>query len=270
MFVAMELKLSCNSWSYEGRLMKDALPEKYLLNFPKQHNIEIERKEFDVRLKQECRTWVMIFLFLPAARFSLGKPIQRWRKNILAGWWSERWTRIPTTAKEIVSLFVISPTGCPALYIGVVNKRRLPAFGFSLFLCWKMVWWTGIPWPEVLFYAWQQGYRWRTNESLLKNGGRILLYRKRTPPCSYERAIMASALMIIWSANNFILKQMLPAWQDIWTVKTKRKRWSKYGEEKWRSMRTFNDPIKFSGPMLMSFLISQSVSGAVERDWFNG
>jgi len=75
----------------------------------------------------------MIFLFLP-------RPGSPWKADTANGrkifGWLMKWkdgTRIRQPAKKFVFFICILTTGCPALNIGCVNKRRSQRLAFSLF-----------------------------------------------------------------------------------------------------------------------------------------
>ncbi len=225
-----------------------------LLEFSEQHNIEIERKEFDVRLKQEVPDMSYdIFISSGGPGSPLESRYSEWEKKYF-GWLNEveRWNENPDNLQKKFVFFICHSYQLAARHynIGVVNKRRSTAFGvFPIHMLedgFDEPVFRGLNDP---FYAVDsRDYQvTKPNESVIeKMGARILCIEKERRHVPYERAIMGIRFNDYMIGTQFHPEADAAGMTRYLNREDKKKTViENHGEEKWRSMlEHLNDPDK--------------------------
>jgi len=257
MFAAMESKtLKCAILDlYEGQANEGMrCLRNILLEFSEQHNIEIERKEFDVRLKNEVPDMSFdIFISSGGPGSPLESRYSEWEEKYF-GWLNEveRWNDNPDNLQKKFVFFICHSYQLAArhYHVATVSKRRSTAFGiFPIHMLedgFEEPVFKGLNDP---FYAVDSRDYQVTlpNESVLeKMGAKILCIEKERPHVPYERAIMG-----IRFNDHMIGTQFHPeadaAGMTRYLHREDKKKTviENHGEEKWQGMlQHLNDPDK--------------------------
>jgi GMP synthase-like glutamine amidotransferase len=225
-----------------------------LLEFSQNHNIEIERKEFDVRIKQEVPDMSFdVFISSGGPGSPLESRYSEWEEKYF-GWLNEveRWNENPDNVQKKLVFFICHSYQLAARHynIGVVTKRKSTAFGvFPVHMLEDAF-------DEPVFNGLSDPF-WavdsrdfqviKPNEAVLeKMGAKILCIEKERPHVPYERAIMAIRF------NDYMIGTQIHPEADAAGMMRYLNREDKkktvienHGEEKWRNMiEHLNDPDK--------------------------
>src|SRR5258705_5983110 len=244
-----------------------------LLEFSEQHNIEIERKEFDVRLKQEVPDMSYdIFISSGGPGSPLESRYSEWEKKYF-GWLNEveRWNENPDNLQKKFVFFICHSYQLAARHynIGVVNKRRSTAFGvFPIHMLedgFDEPVFRGLNDP---FYAVDsRDYQvTKPNESVIeKMGARILCIEKERRHVPYERAVMGIRFNDYMIGTQFHPEADAPGMSMYLQTEEKKKTIiENYGEEKLNSMlHHLNDPDKIM--WTYSHILPNFLNQAVEQ-----
>jgi homoserine O-succinyltransferase/O-acetyltransferase len=257
MFVAMEtkpLKVAILDL-YEGQANEGMrCLRNILLEFSEQHNIGIERKEFDVRLKKETPDMSFdIFISTGGPGSPLESRYSDWEERYFS-WLNEveRWNDNPDNLQKKFVFFICHSFQLAArhYHVATVSKRRSTAFGiFPIHMLDE-----GFDEPVFKglndpFYAVDSRDYQVTlpNESVLeKMGAKILCIEKHRPHVPYDRAIMAVRFNEYMIGTQFHPEADAPGMTRYLHREDKKKTViENHGEEKWRNMLDhLNDPDK--------------------------
>jgi GMP synthase-like glutamine amidotransferase len=257
MFVAMEtkaLKVAILDL-YEGHANEGMrCLRNILLEFSEQNNIEIERKEFDVRLKKEVPD-MSYDIFISSG--GPGSPLESRYSDWEEKYWSwlnevERWNDNPENPQKKFVFFICHSYQLAARHynVGVVGKRRSTAFGvFPIHMLedgFDEPVFHGLNDP---FYAVDSRDYQVTKPCepvIEKMGAKILCIEKERPHVPYERAIMAIRFNDYMIGTQFHPEADAAGMTRYLNREDKKKTViENHGEEKWRSMlEHLNDPDK--------------------------
>lgn len=276
MFVAMEtkaLKVAILDL-YEGQANEGMrCLRNILLEYSEQNNIEIERKEFDVRLKNEVPDMSYdIFISSGGPGSPLESRYSEWEEKYW-GWLNEveRWNNNPENLQKKFVFFICHSYQLAARHynIGVVGKRRSTAFGvFPIHMLeagFDEPVFNGLNDP---FYAVDSRDFQVTmpSESVIeKLGAKILCIEKERPHVPYERAIMAIRFNDYMIGTQFHPEADAAGMTRYLNREDKKKTViENHGEEKWRSMlEHLNDPDKIL--WTYSHVVPNFLNQAVEQ-----
>jgi GMP synthase-like glutamine amidotransferase len=225
-----------------------------LREFSGENGIQVDWKEFDVRLKNEVPD-ISYDVFISSG--GPGSPLESrysdWEKKYF-GWLNEveRWNMNPANQQKKFVFFICHSFQLSARYynVGILTKRRSTAFGiFPVNMLedgWKEPVFTGLRDP---FYAVDSRdfQVIQPNHGVLeKMGAKILCIEKERPHVPYERAIMGIRY------NEYMIGTQFHPEADAAGMTMYLNREDKketiiqnYGEAKWRSMlEHLNDPDK--------------------------
>jgi GMP synthase-like glutamine amidotransferase len=258
MFAAMEtdkkLKVAILDL-YEGvpnqgmRCLRNILTE-----FGEDNNIQVEWKEFDVRLKNDAPDMSFdVFISSGGPGSPLESRYSDWEKKYF-GWLNEveRWNSNPATQQKKFVFFICHSFQLSARYynVGIITKRRSTAFG--IFPVHMLA--DGLNEPVFAglrdpFYAVDsRDYQViQPNYSVLeKMGAKILCIEKDRPHVPYERAIMGIRYNEYMIGTQFHPEADASGMTMYLNREDKKKTViESYGEEKWRNMlEHLNDPDK--------------------------
>jgi len=258
MFVAMEtekkLKVAILDL-YEGvpnqgmRCLRNILVE-----FGEDNNIQVEWKEFDVRLKNDVPDMSFdVFISSGGPGSPLESRYSDWEKKYFA-WLNdvERWNSNPANQQKKFVFFICHSFQLSARYynVGIITKRRSTAFGiFPIHMLAD-----GVNEPVFAglrdpFYAVDsRDYQViQPNYSVLeKMGAKILCIEKDRPHVPYERAIMGIRYNEYMIGTQFHPEADASGMTMYLNREDKKKTViESHGEEKWRNMiEHLNDPDK--------------------------
>jgi GMP synthase-like glutamine amidotransferase len=258
MFVAMEtdkkLKVAILDL-YEGvpnqgmRCLRNILTE-----FGEDNNIQVEWKEFDVRLKNDAPDMSFdVFISSGGPGSPLESRYSDWEKKYF-GWLNEveRWNSNPANQQKKFVFFICHSFQLSARYynVGIITKRRSTAFG--IFPVHMLA--DGLNEPVFAglrdpFYAVDsRDYQViQPNYSVLeKMGAKILCIEKDRPHVPYERAIMGIRYNEYMIGTQFHPEADASGMTMYLNREDKKKTViESHGEEKWRNMlEHLNDPDK--------------------------
>ncbi len=258
MFVAMEtgkkLKIAILDL-YEGEPNEGMRCLRNILRaFGEDNNIQVESKEFDVRLQMEVPDMSYdVFISSGGPGSPLESRYSDWEKRYF-GWLNEveRWNENPDNQQKKFVFFICHSFQLSARYynVGILTKRHSTAFG--IFPVHMVPDGTNEPVFAGLhdpFYAVDsREYQViQPHDSVLeKMGAKILCLEKERPHVPYERAIMAIRY------NDYMIGTQFHPEADAVGMKMYLNREDKkktvienYGEEKWRNMiEHLSDPDK--------------------------
>ena len=257
MFVAMEtkaLKVAILDL-YEGHANEGMrCLRNILLEYSEQNNLEIERQEFDVRLKKEVPDMSYdIFISSGGPGSPLESRYSDWEEKYW-GWLNEveRWNNNPENLQKKFVFFICHSYQLATRHynIGVVGKRRSTAFGvFPIHML-------DDGFDEPVFYGLKDPFYavdsrdfqvTMPSESVIeKIGAKILCIEKERPHVPYERAIMAIRFNDYMIGTQFHPEADAAGMTRYLNREDKKKTViENHGEEKWRSMlQHLNDPDK--------------------------
>jgi GMP synthase-like glutamine amidotransferase len=258
MFVAMEtekkIKVAILDL-YEGvpnqgmRCLRNILTE-----FGEDNNIQVEWKEFDVRLNNDVPDMSFdVFVSSGGPGSPLESRYSDWEKKYF-GWLNEveRWNSNPANQQKKFVFFICHSFQLSARYynVGIITKRRSTAFGiFPVHMLGD-----GMSEPVFSglrdpFYAVDsRDYQViQPNYSVLeKMGAKILCIEKDRPHVPYERAIMGIRYNEYMIGTQFHPEADASGMTMYLNREDKKKTViESHGEEKWRNMlKHLNDPDK--------------------------
>ncbi len=258
MFVAMEtgkkIKIAILDL-YEGepnegmRCLHDILRQ-----YADNNNLQLEWKEFEVRLKQEVPDMSYdIFISSGGPGSPLESRYSEWEQHYF-GWLNEveRWNMNPGNLQKKFVFFICHSFQLAARHYnaGIISKRHSTAFGvFSIHMLQDGF---GEPVFHGLkdpFYAVDSRDFQLTQPNydvLNKMGAKVLCIEKERPHVPYERAIMGIRFNEYMIGTQFHPEADVPGMIRYLNREDKKKTViENYGEEKWRSMlEHLNDPDK--------------------------
>jgi GMP synthase-like glutamine amidotransferase len=258
MFVAMEtdkkLKVAILDL-YEGvpnqgmRCLRNILTE-----FEEDNNIQVEWKEFDVRLKNDVPDMSFdVFISSGGPGSPLESRYSDWEKKYF-GWLNEveRWNSNPANQQKKFVFFICHSFQLSARYynVGIITKRRSTAFGiFPVHMLADGVYEPVFAGLRDPFYSVDsRDYQViQPNYSVLeKMGAKILCIEKDRPHVPYERAIMGIRFNEYMIGTQFHPEADAPGMTMYLNREDKKKTViESHGEEKWRNMlEHLNDPDK--------------------------
>jgi homoserine O-succinyltransferase/O-acetyltransferase len=255
MFVAMETLKVAILDLYEGqpnegmRCLRTILQE-----FAETNHLNIEKKEFDVRLKEEAPDMSYdIFISTGGPGSPLESRYSEWEKKYF-GWLNEveRWNKNPDNLQKKFVFFICHSFQLAARHynVGILTHRRSTAFGvFPVHMLddgFDEPVFSGLKDP---FYAVDsRDYQLiQPNHTVLgKMGAKVLCIEKDRPHVPYERAIMGIRF------NDYMIGTQFHPEADSAGMTRYLNREDKketviqnHGEEKWRSMLDhLSDPDK--------------------------
>jgi len=258
MFVAMEtgkkIKIAILDL-YEGepnegmRCLHDILRQ-----YADNNNLQLEWKEFEVRLKQEVPDMSYdIFISSGGPGSPLESRYSEWEQHYF-GWLNEveRWNMNPGNLQKKFVFFICHSFQLAARHYnaGIISKRHSTAFGvFSIHMLQD-----GFDEPvfhglKDPFYAVDSRDFQLTQPNydvLNKMGAKVLCIEKERPHVPYERAIMGIRFNEYMIGTQFHPEADVPGMIRYLNREDKKKTViENYGEEKWRSMlEHLNDPDK--------------------------
>lgn len=277
MFVAMEtakkLKVAILDL-YEGqpnqgmRCLRNILCE-----FGEESNMQIEWKEFDVRVKNEAPDMSFdVFISSGGPGSPLESRYSDWEKKYF-GWLNEieRWNINPANQQKKFVFFICHSFQLSARYfnVGILTKRRSTAFGvFPIHMLedgGDEPVFSGLHDP---FYAVDSRdfQLIQPNYSVIeKMGAKILCIEKERPHVPYERAIMGLRYDEYMIGTQFHPEADGPGMSMYLNREDKRKTViESHGEEKWRNMlEHLNDPDKILSTY--SHVLPNFLNQAVEQ-----
>jgi GMP synthase-like glutamine amidotransferase len=277
MFVAMET----------GRKVKIAILDLYegepnegmrclheiLRQYAGNNNLQLEWKEFDVRLKQEVPDMSYdIFISSGGPGSPLESRYSEWEQHYF-GWLNEveRWNMNPDNLQKKFVFFICHSFQLAARHYnaGIISKRHSTAFGvFSIHMLQD-----GFDEPvfhglKDPFYAVDSRDFQLTQPNydvLNKMGAKVLCIEKERPHVPYERAIMGIRFNEYMIGTQFHPEADVAGMIRYLNREDKKKTViENYGEEKWRSMLGhLNDPDKIL--LTYSHVLPNFLNQAVEQ-----
>ena len=277
MFVAMEtgkkIKIAILNL-YEGEANEGMrCLHEILRQYATNNNLQIEWKEFDVRLKNEVPGMSYdIFISSGGPGSPLESRYSEWEQHYF-GWLNEveRWNMNPANHQKKFVFFICHSFQLAARHYnaGIISKRHSTAFGvFSVHMLQD-------GFEEPVFHGLKDPFYavdsrdfqvTQPNYTVLNEmGAKVLCIEKERPHVPYERAIMGIRFNEYMIGTQFHPEADVPGMIRYLNREDKKKTViQNYGEEKWRSMiNHLNDPDKIL--LTYSHVLPNFLNQAVEQ-----